>query len=188
MTWFDLAMLGVLALSALLAFFRGFVREVLGVGAWAGAILLGFWFFPYVSPRFETWIHAREFADPAAFAAVFLVSLIVLSVISSWAGALVRGSALGGVDRTLGIVFGLVRGAVMLIFCYVAAGLVTVPQDWPEPIRSRRVWMICCSRRRRARPWRRPQDRRGARRGARRAPASRDRARDVESRVRGIGR
>ena len=42
MTWFDLAMLGVLALSALLAFFRGFVREVLGVGAWAGAIFLGF--------------------------------------------------------------------------------------------------------------------------------------------------
>jgi membrane protein required for colicin V production len=139
MTWFDLAMLGVLALSALLAFFRGFVREVLGVGAWAGAIFLGFWFFPYVSPKFETWIHAREFADPAAFAAVFLVSLIVLSVISSWAGALVRGSALGGVDRTLGIVFGLVRGAAVLIFCYVAAGLVTVPQDWPEPIRDARL-------------------------------------------------
>jgi membrane protein required for colicin V production len=106
MTWFDLAMLGVLALSALLAFFRGFVREVLGVGAWLGAIL---------------------------------VSLIVLSVISSWAGALVRGSALGGVDRTLGIVFGLARGAVVLIFCYVAAGLVTVPQDWPEPIRDARL-------------------------------------------------
>ena len=56
MTWFDLAMLAVLALSALLAFFRGFVREVLGVGAWIGAIIIAYWFFPFVSPKFEQWI------------------------------------------------------------------------------------------------------------------------------------
>jgi membrane protein required for colicin V production len=139
MTWFDLAMLAVLALSALLAFFRGFVREVLGVGAWIGAIFIGYWFFPFVAPKFEQWIHAKEFADPAAIAVVFVVALIVLSVISSWVGALVRGSALGGVDRTLGLVFGLVRGAAVLVFCYVAAGLVTTPQDWPEPIRDARL-------------------------------------------------
>ena len=139
MTWFDLAILAVLALSALLAFFRGFVREVLGVGAWIGAILIAYWFFPFVAPKFEQWIKAREFADPAAIAVVFIIALIVLSVISSWAGALVRGSALGGVDRTLGLVFGLVRGAAVLVFCYVAAGLVTTPQDWPEPIRDARL-------------------------------------------------
>jgi membrane protein required for colicin V production len=134
MTWFDLAMLAVLALSALLAFFRGFVREVLGVGAWIGSILISFWFYPFVAPKFEQWISAKELADPAAIAAVFVVALIVLSV-----GALVRGSALGGVDRTLGLVFGLARGSVVLIFCYVAAGLVTTPQDWPEPIRDARL-------------------------------------------------
>jgi len=139
MTWFDLAMLGVLALSALLAFFRGFVREVLGVGAWVGAILVSFWFYPFVAPKFEQWISAKELADPAAIAVIFVIALIVLSVISSWVGALVRGSALGGVDRTLGLVFGLGRGAVVLIFCYVAAGLVTTPQDWPEPIRDARL-------------------------------------------------
>jgi membrane protein required for colicin V production len=138
MTWFDFAMLAVLALSALLAFFRGFVREVLGVGAWVGAIIISIWFFPFVSPRFEQWIHAKEFADPAAYGAVFLVALIVLSVVSSWVGALVRGSALGGVDRTLGIVFGLVRGAVLLVFCYFAAGLFTTPQEWPVPVRDAR--------------------------------------------------
>jgi membrane protein required for colicin V production len=139
MTWFDLAILGVLALSALLAFFRGFVREVMGVGAWVGAIVLGFWFAPFVEPRLETWIHAKEFAYPAAVAIVFVIALVVFSVISGWMGALARGSALGGVDRTLGIVFGLARGAVVLIFCYVAAGLVTLPQDWPEPIRDARL-------------------------------------------------
>lgn len=139
MTWFDLAMLGVLALSAILAFFRGFVREVMGVGAWIGAIVVGFWFAPFVEPKFEQWIHAKEIADPAAIAAVFVIALIVFSVISGWVGALVRGSVLGGVDRTLGIVFGLARGAFLLVFCYVAAGLVTTPQDWPQPIRDARL-------------------------------------------------
>jgi membrane protein required for colicin V production len=138
MTWFDLVMLAILALSALLAFFRGFVREVLGVGAWVGAIIISIWFFPFVSPKFETWIKAKEFADPAAYGAVFLVALIVLSVLSSWIGALVRGSALGGVDRTLGIVFGIIRGAAVLIFCYFAAGLFTTPQQWPAPVRDAR--------------------------------------------------
>jgi membrane protein required for colicin V production len=139
MTWFDLAMLAVLAISALLAFYRGFVREVMGVGAWVGAIAVAFWFAPFVEPRFEQWIHQKEFADPAAIATVFIIALIVFSVISGWIGALVRGSALGGVDRTLGIVFGLARGAVLLVICYVLAGLVTTPQDWPQPIRDARL-------------------------------------------------
>lgn len=139
MTWFDLAMLGVLALSAILAFFRGFVREVMGVAAWVGAIVVGFWFEPFVAPKVEHWIADPKIAEPAAIAIVFIIALIVFSVISGWVGALVRGSVLGGVDRTLGIVFGIVRGAVLLIFCYVAAGLVTTPQDWPEPIRDARL-------------------------------------------------
>jgi membrane protein required for colicin V production len=139
MTWFDLAILAVLAVSALLAFYRGFVREVMGVGAWVGAIAVAFWFAPYVEPDFERWIHQKEFADPAAIAAVFIIALIVFSVVSGWVGALVRGSALGGVDRTLGIVFGLARGAALLVICYILAGLVTTPQDWPEPIRDARL-------------------------------------------------
>jgi membrane protein required for colicin V production len=139
MTWVDGAAIGVVVLSALFSLVRGFVREVLGVGAWIGAIFIGYWFFPLVAPKFEQWISAKEFADPAAIAVVFVVALIVLSVVSSWVGALVRGSALGGVDRTLGLVFGLARGAAVLVFCYVAAGLVTTPQDWPEPIRDARL-------------------------------------------------
>lgn len=139
MTWFDLAMLGVLAISAVLAFFRGFVREVLGIGAWVGAIIVGFWFAPFVQPKFAQWIKDPGIAYPVSIAVVFIVALIVFSVISGWVGALVRGSVLGGIDRTLGIVFGLLRGAVLLIFCYIAAGLVTVPQDWPQPIRDARL-------------------------------------------------
>ena len=56
MTWVDLAVLGVLVVSALLAFIRGFVREVLGLAAWVGAIFAGVWALPRVRPQFERWL------------------------------------------------------------------------------------------------------------------------------------
>ena len=56
MTWVDLVVLAVLAVSALLAFMRGLVREVLGLGAWVGAIFAGVWALPRIRPQFRTWL------------------------------------------------------------------------------------------------------------------------------------
>src|SRR5579864_7656965 len=110
MTWVDLVVLGVVALSAVLAFTRGLVREVLSLAAWAGAIFIAIWALPRVRPQFNAWFGTSPWVDPAAFAAVFIISLIVLMIISRWLSALVRASPISGLDRTLGMVFGLVRG------------------------------------------------------------------------------
>jgi membrane protein required for colicin V production len=134
MTWVDLVVLGVLAVSALLAFMRGFVREVLGIGAWVAAVLVAIWAFPYARPQFREWLGTPDLVDPVTFAAVFIVTLLVLLLICHWIGALVRGSVLGGVDRTLGLVFGLVRGAALVVFAYIAAGLVVPVDRWPDPV------------------------------------------------------
>ena len=134
MTWVDLVVLGVLAVSALLAFMRGFVREVLGIGAWVAAVLVAIWAFPYARPQFREWLGTPDLVDPVTFAVVFIVTLLVLLLICHWIGALVRGSVLGGVDRTLGLVFGLVRGAALVVFAYIAAGLVVPVDRWPDPV------------------------------------------------------
>ncbi len=134
MTWVDLAVLGVLAVSALLAFLRGFVREVLGVGAWVGAVVVAIWAFPFARPRFREWLGAPDLVDPVTFAAVFIVTLLILLLISHWIGALVRGSALGGLDRTFGLLFGLLRGAALVVFAYIAAGLVVPIDRWPGAV------------------------------------------------------
>ncbi len=134
MTWVDLAVLGVLAVSALLAFVRGFVREVLGIGAWVAAALVAAWAFPFARPRFRDWLGAPDLVDPVTFASVFVVTLLVLLLISHWIGTLVRGSALGGLDRTLGLVFGIVRGAALVVFAYIAVGLVIPADHWPDPV------------------------------------------------------
>jgi membrane protein required for colicin V production len=144
MTWVDLVVLGVVAVSGLLAFSRGLVREVLGLGAWAGAIFIAAWTLPMVRHQFQQWLGENSpWADPAGFGAVFLVSLIILMIISRWVSALVRASPMGGLDRTLGLVFGIVRGAVLAVLAYIIAGMVVEVDRWPEPVlHSQSIWPV----------------------------------------------
>ncbi|APH58781.1 CvpA family protein [Granulibacter bethesdensis] len=139
MNWVDLTVLAVLAVSAMLAFTRGFVREALGIGAWVGAAWIAARSFTSVTPQIRNLIPDHALADPAAFAIVFVVALIVLSVVASMIGKLVRGSVLGGLDRTLGLVFGIVRGFALMLCAYIAAGLLIPVQNWPEPVLKARA-------------------------------------------------
>ncbi|HET6194210.1 MAG TPA: CvpA family protein [Acetobacteraceae bacterium] len=136
MTWVDLVVLAVVLLSALVAFLRGLVREVLGLAAWVGAIFVGVWALPRVRPRFEEWLGHSPWVDPIAFGTVFLLSLIVLLLVSRWISALVRASPISGVDRTLGLVFGLARGAALCILAYIGAGMVVQVDRWPDPVKN----------------------------------------------------
>lgn len=138
LNWVDFAIIAVIVFSGLLAFMRGFVREVLSIGSWVGAGLFAAWAFPFVQDRFRGWIENKDFADPVAYGAMFLASLIFLSIIAGMIGSVVRGSMLGGIDRTLGMVFGVLRGAALVVFAYIAGGLVVTSDKWPEPILAAR--------------------------------------------------
>lgn len=139
MTWVDLVVLAVLAVSAALAFMRGFVREILGLIGWVGAIAAAVWGLPLLRPRLTHWMHASPWVDPVGFVAIFLVSLIVLLLIARVIGRAVHNSPLGSLDRTLGLVFGLVRGAALVIIAYIGAGMVVPVNQWPEPVQQARL-------------------------------------------------
>jgi membrane protein required for colicin V production len=130
----DLAVLGVMILSGLLAFSRGLIREVLTIGAWIGAAALALTFLSRVSPLLEPHLPSPEWADPAAGILLFVASLIVLSLVAKAIGGAVRASAISGIDRSLGLVFGLVRGAVLAIAAYMFACMAIPPDRWPEPV------------------------------------------------------
>jgi membrane protein required for colicin V production len=136
--WVDGAVLGVLAVSGLLGLSRGLVREMLGLGAWVLAGLAALRFHGEATPLMTRLLGDPEAAEPAGYLVVFLVVLIVLSLLANLVGRLIRVSALGGLDRTLGLLFGLARGAVLLFAAYLAAGMAMPPASWPLPVREAR--------------------------------------------------
>jgi membrane protein required for colicin V production len=135
----DFVVLLVVAFSAMMAFMRGFVREILGLGAWIGAGVTAFVFFPIVQPLMRKTIANPDLADPIAFGGVFLVLLILLSLIARFMGKAVRAAGLGGLDRTLGLIYGLVRGAALVIAVYIGAGLIEPMESWPNMVLEART-------------------------------------------------
>jgi membrane protein required for colicin V production len=117
----DLAVIGVMLISALLAFGRGLVREVLSIGAWVAAALAALWGFPYAKDI------ARKYIS-----ITILVTLIICAAISHAIARNVRGSTFGALDRSLGLLFGLLRGAVLICFAYLLFTW-AVPNEADQP-------------------------------------------------------
>jgi membrane protein required for colicin V production len=123
MTWVDLVVLGVLLASAALSFMRGLVREVLGIGAWVGAVVIAVKALPMSRDIAARWIDEPAWLDPIGFLGAFLVALIVLSIIARLI-----------IDRSLGVLFGLARGAVLVILAYILGGFAVAVEQWPDPV------------------------------------------------------
>lgn len=139
-TILDLVVIAVLILSALLAAWRGFTREVLSIGAWVGAAVVMFLAGPTAVPFAKAYVDHDTVATIAAYAAIFVLALIPLSYISFRISEGVQGSAIGPVDRLLGLVFGAARGLVVLGIGYlVFVSLVSEARmpDWYKEARLR---------------------------------------------------
>ena len=119
----DLAVGIVLLISALLAFMRGFVHEVLSVAAWVGAVLAVIQGLPFARPFARKFIPIDRVADSVAAVAIFLLVLLVLSILTNAVSRSVQKSALNNLDRSLGFVFGIGRALVIL-------GIGLIITDW----------------------------------------------------------
>ncbi len=138
MTSVDMAVLGVMALSGLLACMRGFVREVLSIGAWLGALAVAAASQSAGREIARQWISDPTIASAASFVAILLVSLIVLKLVARSISKMIVSVGLGSVDRTFGLVFGLGRGAAIAIGAYMVAGMATSSDHWPDAVKNAR--------------------------------------------------
>lgn len=141
MNWVDLVVLAVVLVSGLVGVLRGLVREVLGVAAWIAAAWIAspYGMFPYVAPWVRHQVSDPGVGDILAFGGIFLVSLIVLWIVVGSVSSRVRGSALGGLDRTFGLVFGIARGAVLLAAAYILGGFLSPSEGWPAQVQQARL-------------------------------------------------
>jgi len=139
----------VIILSAVLAYSRGFVRETLAIGGWILAAIAAYIFAPSVEPLMKEVPILRDLirgscdlAMIAAFGTVFAVALIVVSIFTPLFSGAVQRSALGGLDQGLGFLFGLVRGALLVVIGMVVYEQVIVndPIPWVDDSRTAVVY------------------------------------------------
>jgi membrane protein required for colicin V production len=127
----------VIVLSALLAYGRGLVREGMAIVGWIAAAVLAFLFAPQVEPLVRELPVVGEFlADSCelsiigAFALVFAVALIVVSLFTPLFSSVVQRSVLGGIDQGLGFVFGVARGILLVAIAFFVYDTVITGQQY----------------------------------------------------------
>ena len=135
----DIIVVAIIGLSALFGFIRGFLREVLSIGAWIVAGLATYFGLPYLRPFARQYISHELFADVATGVAIFLVVLVLASVISHVITRRVRESSLGPLDRSLGILFGIARGAVIVSVALLICDNFYAPDNRPQWLQDART-------------------------------------------------
>ncbi len=130
----DIIIAIVMLVSAFLAYMRGLVREVLAVGAWVGAAFSALYGFAFIKPHVQTVISHELIANIVTGVSIFVSSLILLSIFSHAISKSVKGSALSALDRALGCVFGLARGAILTCLIYLGAVWIWTIDELPDAI------------------------------------------------------
>lgn len=139
MTWFDAIVIAITLISGLLAMVRGFVHEALSILAWATAAVAAFVALPYLSPIVSEFIGPAWLADAAAALAVFVFVLFMVSVFTFRLAARVPDGRVGLLDHTGGLVFGLVRGFLLVTIAYIFLAWLIVPKDFPPWLEDSRL-------------------------------------------------
>ncbi len=132
----DIGVLAVIVLSAVFAFARGFVREALSIVAWVTAGAVTLYGFKAVYAIVDPMVHNPLLSQLIAGFGLFIVTLIVMTIATGFVARSVRSSALSPIDRTLGFIFGMVRGAFIVSLAYLLLDVSLSPSDRPSWVRE----------------------------------------------------
>jgi membrane protein required for colicin V production len=124
----DYVVFTILLLSGVMAFFKGFVREMFALIAWTVAYWIAAKYYPLAEPVVHHYIKNQAAIPIIAGLAIFCVALVVLTLLGNIIADRVKGKALTAIDRSLGFIFGVVRGVLVVCIVYMAA----VSILWPD--------------------------------------------------------
>lgn len=128
----DFIVAAVVLISGVFALVRGLVHELLSLGAWIGAGVATYYGIDHVIPVARNLTEVQPVADIGAGAVLFLAVLIVLSVLTRILVKQVRQSSLGALDRSLGLLFGLARGALIVAIAWLVAAWAYQKEPFPD--------------------------------------------------------
>ena len=141
-TLLDIILLLVMLVSGLLAMIRGFMREILSIGAWGVAALVTLYSYPRVLPLAKQYFNSDSVAAAVSAGGVFLTTLLIVSIITARVSDMVLDSRVGALDRTLGFLFGLARGLVIVVVAFLFFAWLVPDRSQPEWVRSAKSKLV----------------------------------------------
>jgi membrane protein required for colicin V production len=142
-SYLDLGLIVVVLISALLSMLRGFTREVLAIASWAAAAAAAYLFHPMLLPMVKQYISNDKGALAVAAASIFLVTLVIVSVITVKISDLILDSRIGALDRSLGFVFGAGRGFLLCAIAFIFFAFLVPEKSYPTWVQNSktRSWL-----------------------------------------------
>jgi membrane protein required for colicin V production len=129
MNWLDIVIVAIVVFSALFGVVRGFAREALALLGWVLAVWVALEFSPGLSELMQSAINVDSLRFMVAFTLLFVITLVLAAVVNHLISNTVRKSALNGTDRGLGLIFGLLRGVVLVAVLTWLATFTTFPNQ-----------------------------------------------------------
>jgi membrane protein required for colicin V production len=135
-TTLDIILIGVMLISALLAMIRGFMREILSIAAWGIAAGVTLYSYAKLLPFAKSYFSNDILATVVLVVVTFLGTLLIVSVITVRFSDMVLDSRVGALDRTLGFLFGLGRGLLIVVVAFIFFAWLVPERSQPEWIRN----------------------------------------------------
>jgi membrane protein required for colicin V production len=135
-TLLDLILLVVMLVSAMLAMIRGFMREVLSIAAWGIAAVATLYAYSRLLPTAKTYFQSDLVATAVVIGGVFLGTLLIVSIITVRISDMILDSRVGALDRTLGFIFGLARGLVIVVVAFLFFAWLVPDKSQPDWVRN----------------------------------------------------
>src|SRR5467141_1548509 len=135
-TLLDIILIGVMLVSGLLAMIRGFMREILSIAAWLIAAVVTLYFYAKLLPFAKTYFNNDIIAAAVVVGGTFLGTLLIVSIITVRFSDVVLDSRVGALDRTLGFLFGLGRGLIIVVVAFLFFAWLVPDRSQPEWVRN----------------------------------------------------
>ena len=135
-TLLDIILLAVMLISGLLAMIRGFMREILSIAAWGVAALVTLYSYLRVLPIAKQYVSSDMVAAGITVGGIFLLTLLIVSIITVRVSDMILDSRVGALDRTLGFLFGLGRGLIIVVVAFLFFAWLVPDRSQPEWVRD----------------------------------------------------
>ncbi len=142
LTALDIIIILIIGISTFMSLVRGFTREVLSLASWVAAAYSALFIGPLLTPIVSQYVTIIWLSTSLAFGGIFLATLIVCSILANKFSNRLQNSSVGALDRTLGVIFGGLRGGLIVSLAYLLLLIILPRNEQPSWLTEARLYPL----------------------------------------------